>query len=94
MRFSAKDICARIFARIALSGHVGYISLDATFFMYSGERDRHIRSGARRRTEVDGYVLRNHREARAAHASASLGVGTSSTDCIDSIPGNTGTSRE
>ena len=34
MRLSAKDIYARMFARIALSGHVGYISLDATFFIY------------------------------------------------------------
>lgn len=29
------DICAYIFALMEFSGHVGYISLDATFLMYS-----------------------------------------------------------
>ena len=32
--FNAKDMIANIFASIAASGQVGYISLDATFLIY------------------------------------------------------------
>ena len=32
--FKARDTCAIIFARRDVSGQVGYISLDATFFIY------------------------------------------------------------